>query len=70
METAVTFPRSFITRYITTQNVRTVMISKLLLKIVTLGLADKRKVSGSVLFPGIIFRSTVAPCCIRKSAII
>lgn len=29
METAVTFPRSFITRYITTQNVRTVMISKL-----------------------------------------
>ena len=30
METAVTFPRSFITRYITTQNVRTVMISKLL----------------------------------------
>ena len=41
-----------------------------LLKIVTLGLADKRKVSGSVLFPGIIFRSTVAPCCIRKSAII
>ena len=29
METAVTFARSFITRYITTQNVRTVMISKL-----------------------------------------